>query len=335
MASLVVIIAGLKAASAIVIPMMVALFLAMLVTPLMLWLRKQHLPTGVALALILTVLIGVVLIIGSIIGSSINELSGALPIYEKKLLLAQEIALTYGRELGINLPATGVIEWIDPRVAAQLLGRLLSGLGGILSDSLLIIFMVLFLLVEALALPGKLQSILPNADKTLSDFSGFIDSLKRYVVIKTAVSLLTGVLVTIWLMFLNVEFAILWGFIAFLLNFVPYIGSLIAAVPTVILGLLDLGLGSALLIGLGYFSINLIVGNLIEPRFTGQGVGLSTLVVFLSLVFWGWVFGPVGMFLSVPLTMLVKIALEHYPRSQWLAVLLGREKKQENNSAAP
>ena len=157
------------------------------------------------------------------------------------------------------------------------------------------------------------------------NFSGFMDALKSYLVIKTGMSLLTGVLVSVWLTILNVEFALLWGSIAFFLNFVPYIGSLIAAIPVVVLTLLDVSLGSASLIAVGYLVINVIVGNLLEPRFMGRGLNLSTLVVFLSLLFWGWVFGPVGMFLSVPLTMLVKIALEYSPKSHWLAVLLSAD----------
>ena len=320
-----VIIAGLKSASAIVVPMLVALFLAMLTTPLMLWLRHRGLPTVLALSLILVLLIGFVAIIGSLIGSSINELSGALPVYEQKLRLGQETTLAYVRDLGIDVPTEGAVGWIDPGAAAQFFGRLLTSFGGILSDSLLIIFMVLFILVEAVALPSKLAAILPDPEKTMVNFSGFMEDLKKYLVIKTAVSFLTGLLVTIWLTILNVEFAVLWGFLAFLLNFVPYVGSLIAGIPVVVLGLLDVGLTNALLIAAGYFVINMIVGNLLEPRVMGRGVGLSTLVVFLSLLFWGWVFGPVGMFLSVPLTMLVKIALEHYPKSQWIAILLGAE----------
>lgn len=329
LACLVVIIAGLKSASAIVVPLLIALFLATLVTPLMIWLREKGIPTIVALILILIMLIGFVAIIGSLIGTSINELSGALPAYEQKLQVAQEKTIIYVGSLGIDLPTEGIGELIDPREAAQFFGGLLTSFGGILSDSLLIIFMVLFVLVEAIALPEKLRTIFPNPEKTMINFAGFMEDLKKYLGIKTAVSLLTGILVTIWLTILGVEFAILWGFVAFLLNFVPYVGSLIAAVPVVVLGILDVGLTHAILIAAGYLTVNMIVGNLLEPRFMGQGVGLSTLVVFLSLVFWGWVFGPVGMFLSVPLTMLVKIGLKHYPKSQWIAVLISAEIKKK------
>jgi predicted PurR-regulated permease PerM len=141
--------------------------------------------------------------------------------------------------------------------------------------------------------------------------------------IKTWTSMLTGVLVSLWLWLLGVDHAQLWGVMAFLLNYVPNIGSFIAAVPAVLLALVQLGPGSALLAALGYLVVNIIIGNVIEPRFMGKGLGLSTLVVFLSLVFWGWVLGPVGMLLSVPLTITVKLALDSKPETRWLGVLLG------------
>ena len=322
LASLVVIIAGLKAAGSIVVPLLVAMFLSIIATPLLLWLKKRSLPTWAALTLILLVLVGAIATAGSLIGSSIKELSDSLPEYEQKLRTNVEATVIYLQQYGIDLPSEGVTGLVDPQAAAQFFGRVLSGFGGILSDSVLIIFTVLFMLLEAASIPTKLGAILPESEKTIENLAGFIESMKRYLVIKAGVSLLTGGLVTAWLMILGVDFALLWGAIAFFLNFVPYIGSLIAAIPVVVLGLLDTGINDALLIAAGYLVINIIIGNLVEPRFMGRGLDLSTLVVFLSLVFWGWVFGPVGMFLSVPLTMLAKIALEHDPRSRWMAVML-------------
>ena len=121
---------------------------------------------------------------------------------------------------------------------------------------------------------------------------------------------------------LGVDFAILWGLVAFLLNYVPIIGSIIAAIPAILLALIQLGVAPALLTCLGYVVVNVIFGSILEPRFMGRGLGLSTLVVFLSLVFWGWILGPVGMILSVPLTMIVKIALESSDDTHWIAVML-------------
>jgi predicted PurR-regulated permease PerM len=141
--------------------------------------------------------------------------------------------------------------------------------------------------------------------------------------LKTIFSLATGVAIWIWLAIIGVDFALLWGLVAFLLNYVPSIGSIIAAIPAILLALIQLGVGPAVLAGLGYVVVNVVFGSILEPRFMGRGLGLSTLVVFLSLVFWGWILGPVGMVLSVPLTMIVKIAMESNEDTRWIAVMLG------------
>jgi predicted PurR-regulated permease PerM len=145
------------------------------------------------------------------------------------------------------------------------------------------------------------------------------------MLIKTIFSLATGVLVTVWLTVVGLNYAILWGVLAFLLNYVPNIGSTIAALPAVLIAIVQLGFFKAGATAAGYLVINLVLGSMIEPRFMGKGVGLSTLVVFLSLLFWGWVLGPVGMFLSVPLTITAKIALDSLEETRWLAILLGPE----------
>ena len=118
----------------------------------------------------------------------------------------------------------------------------------------------------------------------------------------------------------------LWGVLAFLLNYIPNLGSIIAGTPAVLLAFIQFGLGRALVVAAGYVVINIVFGNMIEPKIMGQRLGLSTLTVFLSLVFWGWVWGPVGMILSVPLTMVVKIALESKTETRWIALLLGSER---------
>jgi predicted PurR-regulated permease PerM len=157
-------------------------------------------------------------------------------------------------------------------------------------------------------------------------------SVNHYLVIKAVMSLITGLVIAVYLTVLGVDFAIVWGALAFFMNFVPYIGSIIAAVPAVILSLIDAGPVVSLAVAGGFVVVNLIVGNVLEPRYMGRGLGLSTLVVFLSLIFWGWVFGPVGMFLSTPLTMIVKIALENDPKSRWISVLLSAQAPERRTS---
>ena len=158
-------------------------------------------------------------------------------------------------------------------------------------------------------------------------------AIRRYIALKTVISLGTGIAIAIWMAVLSVDYPILWGALAFLLNYVPNIGSFIAAIPAVLLALLQLGVGSALVAGLGFLVVNVFFANIIEPRIMGYGVGLSTLVVFCSLVFWGWVLGPVGMLLSVPLTAMFRIVLGTNESTRWIAVMLGSDRSDELTSA--
>jgi predicted PurR-regulated permease PerM len=151
----------------------------------------------------------------------------------------------------------------------------------------------------------------------------FSDSVHSYLGIKAAISLVTGLLIFIWLSILGVDYAVLWGLLAFLLNFVPTVGSFIAAVPAVLLAVVQLGLLHAGLTLAGFVVVNLVMGNMIEPRWMGRGLNLSPLVVFVSLVLWGWVLGPVGMLLSIPLTIMIKIALESQQETRWIGIMLG------------
>ena len=149
---------------------------------------------------------------------------------------------------------------------------------------------------------------------------GFVYDINRYMVIKTGISLTVGVLIGLWLWILGVDFPILWGFLAFLLHYVPNIGALIAAVPAVFLALIQLGLGPAALAAVGYLAVDFILGNVVEPRLMGRRLGLSTLVVFLSLIFWGGLLGLIGVVLCIPLTMTLKFACENNKSTRWIAV---------------
>ena len=162
----------------------------------------------------------------------------------------------------------------------------------------------------------------------MSVFQKFAVGVNQYLAIKSMVSLGTGILVALWMWLLDVDYPVLWGTLAFLFNYIPNIGSFLAAIPACLLAYVLHGFGVAAIAIAGFVAINTGIGNLLEPRLMGRSLGLSTLVVFVSLVFWGWVLGPVGMVLSVPLTMILRIALESRAETRWLAVLLGPEVQQ-------
>lgn len=323
LAALVVVIAGMKTASALLVPFLLAIFVAILCAPPMFWLTQKRVPEALAVLIVFFAVLVVGVFIAAFIGGSINDFSSQLPFYQARLQEEGAALLVWLRTQGIDISQEVAFGYFDPSVAMGVIGNLLSGLGGMLTNTFLIILTVVFLLLEASGLPRKMHRALGDASTSLAGFEQFICSVKEYLSIKNSMSLLTGFSVAGLLFFLGVDYPLLWGMLAFLLNFVPNIGSVIAAVPAVLLALVQLGAGAAFWTALGYVMINVVVGNLLEPRFMSKGLGLSNLVVFVSLIFWGWILGPVGMLLSVPLTMIMKIALESDENTRWLGVLLG------------
>jgi AI-2 transport protein TqsA len=322
-ASFVILVAGMRAASSLLVPFLLSLFIAIICAPPLFWMLRKGVPNALAVFSILVGLVAIGLLMAAFVGTSINDFSDALPGYEERLSELKMTLLSWLQGLGLEVSGQTLTEYVDPGKALNMAGNTLARLSGLLTNTFLILLTVVFILLEASGFPQKLQKALADPDESFGHFRNFTTSVNRYLALKTLFSLLTGVAIWIWLAILGVDFALLWGLVAFLLNFVPNIGSIIAAIPAVLLALIQYGLGSALLAGLGYLVVNVIVGSIIEPKFMGRGLGLSTLVVFLSLVFWGWVLGPVGMVLSVPLTIIVKIAMESNEETRWAAALLG------------
>ena len=224
---------------------------------------------------------------------------------------------------GIEVEDTGILSAVDPSFVLRFANRFVLGIGDTLKSATVILFIVLFMLIEASGFSRKMMAMADDpGGRKLQWIADVVESINRYASAKALVSLATGLLIWVGLEIVGLDFAPLWGFIAFLLNFVPNIGSLLAAVPAVLVAILQLEPTMVLVVIAIYVVINTVIGSILEPLIMGQRVGLSGLTVFLSLLFWGWMFGPVGMLLSVPLSMLVKFAAQATPQTQWLAVLL-------------
>ena len=322
-AAFVVVVAGMKAAVGIATPFLLALFVSIVFAPPLFALQNRGVPTWLALSIVIAGVVVIFLGFGAVVGSSVNDFTATLPAYEARLTEMSAAALNNLESLGLPVSLDEVRERMDAGAVMGLVGTLGSGLGGVLTNTLLILLTTVFMLLEAASFRSKLSAIVDDPDASLARFEQIRSSVQRYLAIKTGTSLATGVLVGIWLMLLGVDFPLLWALLAFVLNYVPNIGSVIAAIPAVILALVQLGWGAAGLTAVGYLAINFAIGSGIEPRLMGRSTGLSTLVVFVSLVFWGWVLGPVGMLLSVPLTMTAKVALEANESTHWVAVMLG------------
>jgi predicted PurR-regulated permease PerM len=328
-AALVIIMAGIFLAQSVVILFLVSVFLASLGVPSLLWLKEKHFPSGIAVFIVMAVMIIILLLIGAQIGTSFSSFLTELPSLQSRI---REQVVEFNVMIsskGFVIEEKFFLEYINPEAIMKLTAGFLTGLSSVLSDLVLILLTVTFILLEVSSFPIKLRAVLGDPKQVFPQFTKFVNDMKRYMIIKTLISLATGILVAIWLFILGVDYPILWGFIAFLLNYIPNIGSIVAAIPAVILSFIQFGIGSALMVTAGYAVVNFIIGNMIEPRMMGRRLGLSTLVVFLSLIFWGGLLGLVGAILSVPLTMALKFAFDNNESTKWIAVLLGSEKFDE------
>lgn len=330
LAAFVVVAAGIKLAAVIVVPFLLSVFLAILAGPPVFWLHQHGVPRWLAILTVILSIGGAVGMVGLLAAASLSDFANSLPGYQARLLSAWEQALVsledWLARIGIQQISDSVWDQSDLNrifgTTAQFAGATLLQFGNILTKALVAVLTVTFMLLEAFRLPKKLQPLLEQSGRTWGHFEAFARSVQKYLAIKTLTSLATGVAITLWVWILGVDYPIFWGLLGFLLNFIPNIGSFIAAIPAVLMAAVQYGGGTAFVVALGYVGINVVIGGLVEPQFMGDGVGLSPLVVFMSLVFWGFLLGPVGMLLSTPLTISVKLALEGYPDARWIATLI-------------
>ena len=388
-ACVVVLVGGLRAASAIIAPFLIALFVAILSLPVLFWLRRR---VPVLVAVLGTILMDMAVLVaaGYLVGNTANQLASDMDGYQDSLVALVDDGVGWLEDRGLELEgwrspppasaaagddaggqpspaadagaqaaspratdsggagdagaraassrtaaagtggvgaerdaqARGFLSRFDPNLLIDFANRTVRFTASAVSSLLVVFLILVFMLFEAATFRRKARTLLAS-DAARERFSRMAHEIQRYIGIKTAVSAATGLLIGVWVGVLGVDFAIFWGLVAFVLNFIPNLGSIIAAVPTTLLATVQIGVGGALLVALGYLVVNMVIGNFIEPHLMGRRLGLSTLVVVLSLVFWGWVWGPIGMLLSVPLTMVVKIMLENTEEFRWVAVLLG------------
>jgi predicted PurR-regulated permease PerM len=330
LAAVVVVIYGMQMMSVLLVPFLIAAFLALITVRPMLWLQQKRVPSILAALFIVTMLMLILAVVGAILGTSIADFTAALPSYQARLdVIIDGVFEFIVTNLKVDESIESISDMIDPGFAMGLVARLLNNLREVLTNTFLIIFTMIFILLEASTAKTKFEAAFGRSADSLESARAFMQNLGRYLGIKTVVSMATGVCAGVLTWSIGLDFPLLWAMLAFLLNYVPTIGSIIAAVPAVLLALVQIGPGAAGATALGFIGINVVFGNFLEPRLMGYGVGISPLVVFVGLVAWGFIFGPVGMLLSVPLTMTLKMALENDDRTRWVAILLGSERDAE------
>jgi len=315
-------------AAPILAPLLLATFIAIVATPPLRWMSRKGVPKWLALAVIVFILLDIGSLMALLATGALEGFRDNFPSYQERFMLLSQQAGAWLERLGMEQSQEAIPDLLDPNKVMGLVRLTLANASGVVAAGLLVLLAVMFILLEAPSMRAKLHVAFKPSAEAEARITQLLARINRYMSIKAVTSLVTGVLVWAWLSFLGIDFAALWGLLAFLLNFVPTVGSIIAAVPPVLLALVQLGLQEALLAALGFMVVNIGIGNFVEPRVMGRGLGISTLAVFVSLLFWGWMFGLVGMFLAVPLTATLIAALDASPHTRPLAIMLGPELKE-------
>ncbi len=336
-AAVVVILAGVKLAAEIVIPFLLSLFIAIICSPIVKFMTDRKIPQWLAITLLFVLFVVIFFFLAGLINSTVREFTASIPQY--KVLLSERIStlsqLAQKWNIPIEISRDGILEHFDPSAIMNYVSRLLLSFSGVVTNIFVLLLVVVFMLLEApiakhrlaLAMSGNHKDVASNE----SHINRVLQGVISYLGVKTFISLLTGACIWLLLELAGVQYAVLWGTLGFLLNYIPNIGSIIAGVPIVVQALLLNGFSVGLGVAVGVIAINMVIGNVLEPRMMGRTLGLSTLVVFLSLLFWGWLLGTVGMLLSVPLTMVLKIALESSRKTVHYAGLLGDVAEEQNH----
>jgi AI-2 transport protein TqsA len=321
-ACLVIIVAGLKAAQTVLVPLVFAAFLAQLTAPFVIWAGRYRIPVWASVSAVAVALVSVLSLFAGVVVTSLTSFVAGWPTYAIRL----DATLWHVRKWlsghGIWVDWSVVSDALEPSVVVGFVSSMLTRFAGLVGDTTVVLLVLVFILLEVADFPARVRRAWASPDADLSAFERISTEVRRYLILKTYVSIGIGVTVYLLLAALKVDFAELLGLVAFLFNFVPNVGAFIAAVPTVGLALLQHDLGVGVAVAVGYTAIHAVIGNVVEPMLQGNRFGISVLVVILSLVVWGYVWGVAGMLLSLPLTMAIKIALEQTPDYQWLAALM-------------
>ena len=300
MAAFTVCVAGMRAASDIIIPILTGIFVAVVTMPVVVGLRRFGIPSFIATLLVLVFIAVVGFFFSSLVVTALQDLAAEIPTFLEDFRTNVIKFTVWLEEKGFEDSERIYLkydEFVQTDTATNLAGSVLNFAGGLLTQGLLALFTVIFILMEATTFPYKLQAIGGGSTVLVEKFERTLAEVRGYMALKTLISAATGLLVTGLLYYLEVEYAILWGLLAFFMNFVPNIGSILAAIPAMAVAFLKLGIWEAAYVTAGYMVINIVIGNFIEPRLMGFRMGLSPLVVLLSLILWGWIFGPMGMLL--------------------------------------
>lgn len=339
LACLFIVLTGLKIAAGVLVPIAYAFFLAVLSYPLVRWLRRHRVPAGLALGatmlMNLSVLAGLITVGVRLLISFWAD----LPRYLRGL---EKLSNDFGTFLeskgatGAKETLGGMFDW-NTLVGYATQQDVMSSLGGqvfntfgtlatVLASFIMTLIVMMFILMEAQGTHSRLQAVNLSGGPDFTGLMRSADDIQKYLGVKTLISALTGLLAGFWCWFFDLHYPLLWALLAFLFNFIPAVGSTAASLPAIVEALVQHGPVTAVFVAIGYGGINFCLDNFVQPTMLGNRFGISPLVVILSVIFWGWLWGPLGMFLAVPLTMVLKVLLDNSSEFQWISVAMAKKK---------
>ncbi len=348
LASLVILITGLKMAEGFFVPVLLAFFIATVSFPITHFLRTHRVPRSLAVLITVMVdfafLIGLVIIAISLVGDLQEKWEVKYrDLSYRKVQAAEDWAVSVLDEWEVENSREEVRKYVTADLLQQLreikvedivdmstnlVGRVASFFG----TAFVVLIITVFMLTEARMFGRRLNAICEARGPNIQRMLSATKDIQRFLGIKTVVSLATGFLAGFLCWAADLDFYVLWGILAYALNYIPVVGSVIAGVPPAILALLLYGWPSAIAVAVGYTAINVFLGNFVEPMMMGHRFGMSTLVVIVSVMFWGWVWGPVGMLLAVPIMMMLKVVLDNSYEYRWLAIAISKERQPTNEA---
>jgi len=309
LASIVIIVAGMRSISDTLNAVFMAALIAILCTPVQSRLRARGLSSGLALTLTLIMIIGIGILFVAFIGISTNQVIRKLPDYQVRIQQLEQSTWAELDRLGVSDQTVKAVESINLQslipFASSILGATFDSLG-----SVVLVFLILFyMLMDAPNIPKRMRVVLGADSHWLVKARLFIVSVQRYMLLKTVFGVVIAAIQTVFMLLMGVDFAVQWGVLAVITNYIPNVGFVLGLIPPVFVTLLEKGPAAAIVLIVVYSLINNVIENFVSPRFVGEELGISALFIFLSLIFWTWVLGAAGALLAVPLTVFVKIML--------------------------
>jgi AI-2 transport protein TqsA len=321
LAATVVVLVGMRLAAPILNPILFALVLSLLFSPIYAWLRRHRIPTPLALVIMLVGLTVLFVGIFLIMGISIARFSGDIASYTGKLNVQVGNLQDLARSAGLS--EVNIRDAVKPSALAGAIGSVLAGVADFLSNLFLILVIILFLLAEGPAIMNRLRASAGSDHPQVERLTLFGRNVVRQLGLRAVVNLVTGAGVTILMFVLGVDFPLMWGILTFFLSFIPWIGLPLAVAPAVVLALAEHGIDRALLVIVGVIVINILAENALSPMLMGRGLSLSPTVLFIGFIFWAWLLGGPGAFLAAPLTIFLVLMLGTFPETRWLAAVMG------------